>query len=37
MLFDRRSDPDEMKNLVGDAQQARIVEEMKALLARLPK
>ena len=37
MLFDRRSDPDELRNLVGDAKQARAVEEMKALLARLPK
>jgi hypothetical protein len=37
MLFDRQKDPNELKNLAGDAAHAKVVKEMKALLERLPK
>jgi iduronate 2-sulfatase len=36
MLFDRQKDPNELKNLVNDAAYAKVVAEMKALLARMP-
>jgi iduronate 2-sulfatase len=36
MLFDAKADPHEMKNLAGDAQHAKVVEQMQALLKQLP-
>ena len=36
VLFDHQSDPHEMKNLADDPQYKSVVEEMKALLAKLP-
>jgi hypothetical protein len=36
MLFDRQKDPHELKNLASDAAQAKVVAEMKALLAKMP-
>jgi arylsulfatase A-like enzyme len=37
MLFDRKNDPHELKNLASDPAHAKVVAEMKALLARMPK
>ena len=37
MLFDHTKDPHELKNLADDPAQAKVVKEMKALLAQLPK
>jgi arylsulfatase A-like enzyme len=36
MLFDEQADPHEMRNLAADPAQAKVVAEMKALLAKLP-
>jgi arylsulfatase A-like enzyme len=37
VLFDEAADPHEMKNLAADPAQAKVVAELKALLARLPR
>jgi iduronate 2-sulfatase len=37
MLFDRRKDPHELKNLANDPAHAKVAAEMKALLERMPK
>jgi arylsulfatase A-like enzyme len=37
MLFDRQRDPHELKNLADDPAHAKVVQEMKALLNRMPK
>jgi arylsulfatase A-like enzyme len=36
MLFDRQKDPHELKNLASDPAHAKVVAEMKALLAKMP-
>jgi arylsulfatase A-like enzyme len=36
MLFDRQKDPHELKNLANDPAHAKVVAEMKALLAKMP-
>jgi len=36
MLFDRRKDPHELKNLANDPAHAKVVQEMKALLKQIP-
>lgn len=37
MLFDRQNDPHELKNLTSDPMYAKIVQEMKSLLERMPR
>ena len=36
MLFEHPADPFELKNLANDARYAKVVEEMKTLLKRIP-
>ena len=36
MLYETEADPSELKNLVNDPKYAKVVTEMKALLAKKP-